>query len=48
MHYEDYLKLRQDLRKKITKLEEHYNQFNSDDYVNAILNESEQLTIKNI
>ena len=24
MHYEDYLKLRQDLRKKITKLEEHY------------------------
>lgn len=24
MIYEDYLKLRQDLRKKITKLEEHY------------------------
>ena len=30
------------------KLEEHYNQFNSEDYVNAILNEPEQLTMKNI
>jgi len=27
------------------KLEEHYNQFNSDDYVNAILNEPEQLKL---
>ncbi|MEG0895748.1 MAG: hypothetical protein RSE93_08515, partial [Oscillospiraceae bacterium] len=27
------------------KLEEHYNQFNSDDYVKAILNEPEQLTL---
>lgn len=31
-----------------TKLEEHYNQFNGDDYVNAILNEPEQLKLKNI
>ena len=31
-----------------TKLEEHYNQFNSEDYVNAILNEPEQLTINSI
>ena len=30
------------------KLEEHYNQFNSEDYVNAILNEPEQLTINNL
>lgn len=28
-----------------SKLEEHYNQFNSDDYVNAILNEPEQLKL---
>lgn len=31
-----------------TKLEEHYNQFNSEDYVNAIMNEPEQLTINNL
>lgn len=30
------------------KLEEHYNQFNSDDYVNAILNEPKQLKINKI
>lgn len=30
-----------------TKLEEHYSQFNSEDYVNAILNEPEQLKIAN-
>lgn len=29
-----------------SKLEEHYNQFNSEDYVNAILNEPQQLTLK--
>lgn len=31
-----------------TKLEEHYNQFNSDDYVNAIMNEPEQLRLNNL
>lgn len=30
------------------KLEEHYNQFNSDDYVNKILNEPEQLKLKGL
>lgn len=31
-----------------TKLEEHYNQFNSEDYVNTILNEPEQLRLNNL
>lgn len=31
-----------------TKLEEHYNQFNCDDYVNAILNEPDQLKLMDI
>ena len=39
-------KLYEEFMKIATKLEEHYNQFNSEDYVNAILNEPEQLTIK--
>lgn len=30
------------------KLEEHYNQFNSEDYVNTILNEPEQLRLNNL
>ena len=30
------------------KLEEHYNQFNSEDYVNTILNEPEQLKLSNL
>lgn len=30
------------------KLENHYNQFNSEDYVNAILNEPEQLSLKGL
>lgn len=30
------------------KLEEHYNQFNSEDYVNTILNEPEQLKMKGL
>lgn len=28
-----------------TKLEDHYNQFNSEDYVKAILNEPEQMRL---
>lgn len=31
-----------------TKLEEHYNQYNSEDYVNAILNEPEQIKLNGL